>query len=1049
MSRVQSPVVTVPTPDTAPRQTTVLPPWSRPGSRPGTGRLTRPLSTQTRRVLAARRPGPGGGEELVLTAWLSVLARCVGQGEVCTAVVDADGTMAAVHVDLAERTWQDLALALVRSPVDGPVHSVVDVHGVLPPDAAPLVVGVEEASGSVSLAHDTTVVSGQAAERVAGYLAHALHAASTGPAQVIDLAGMLGAQELHHQLVELCGPVVSCGPDGFVAAFRARAALGPDRRAVTHGERSLTYAELDQASDAIAAHLRRRGVGTGEAVAVISDRCLEWVAALLGVLKSGGVYLPVRPDFPAARVEDQLGRARCRFAVTGPGSADLMASLDGHGSWAGTELGVLELLDRADLVDGPGSAIAVHTPAAADPAYVYFTSGSTGRPKGAVCEHAGMINHLWAKVDDHGLGPDDVVTQTASQCFDISLWQVCAPLLVGGQSVVVDIEDQLDIETFVELLVRHGVTTVQIVPSYLELLLSRLESGAVRLPRLSSVSVTGEALAADLVGRWFTVAPDVTLVNAYGATEVSDDTMHAVLDRPPERDLAIVDVGRPLRNMRVYVMDEQQRLMPEGACGEIVFAGVCVGAGYLNDPQRTAEAFGADPHRPGERLYRSGDLGRWLPEGRLEYLGRRDEQVKIRGLRVEIGEIQQALLDVPGVCAAAVLRTGEGNGARLVGFYVADTDVTSVDLFDLLAARLPDYMVPAHLFRLPELPLNENGKTDKRRLATLAQELSAGLHPFEPPSTTAEHQLATTWAEVLGLATGRVGRHDHFFDLGATSLSAIHLLMRLDHRLSLADLIAHPVLADLAALLDGRADVGANAKRSPLLHELGGSGSRLLLCFPGAAGNAINLRPLAQAAGERVTVVAVEPPGHDLARRDEALITLSELTEDVARQLAREAPPVYCWGQGAGAVTAWRAAQALERDGVDVAGVVLGWDTLFPTGPEEVLALSDAQVADLLRSHGAYVDVDGATPDRLEFVARAYRHDWTQALVTIAETGWGSLRCAVVELTSGWAEPRSTGTAAQVTRRRIPDVVGDLARAAPEHILLAVDRLAQQRPVRI
>ncbi|MEV6997436.1 amino acid adenylation domain-containing protein [Streptomyces sp. NPDC093982] len=1011
--------------------TTPLPPWALPDARSGRGRQQHDLPAELHTALRE------AGDAVPEACWAAVLSRCVGEADVATAVTAADGELGALTAVVGRTSWGELAGALRHGPLEGRPHSVLDLHGTADPGSSGLVVGLDRHTGRLTVDYQTAHVSHAAADRLAGYLRHALAEAVAAPDAPVELAGMLGAQERRRQLTELCGPRVSNGPDGFVPAFRARAAAHPHRPAVHHREESLTYAELDQASDRIALHLKAMGVGTGGTVAVVCDRHLPWVVALLGVLKAGAVYLPVRPDFPASRVLDQLSRAECGVALTDAEGAALMTAVTGTGDWPGGVYGIDALL--AD--EGPAAELPA--PALDQPAYVYFTSGSTGRPKGAVCAHDGMINHLWAKVDDHGLGPDAIVTQTASQCFDISLWQICAPLLVGGATVIADIGEQLDIAAFAALLERHGVTTVQIVPSYLEVLLAHLEAGAVRLPRLDSVSVTGEALKADLVRRWFAAVPTVRLVNAYGATEVSDDTMHKVLDGPPRRPLAVVDVGRPLRNMRVYVVDEQLRLMPEGARGEIVFAGVCVGGGYINDPERTADAFHPDPYVPGERLYRSGDLGRWLPEGRLEFLGRRDEQIKLRGLRVEIGEIQTALVEVPGVAGAAVVTVGEGNGARLVGFYVSDRELSSVDLHDLLSARLPSYMVPAHHFRLPELPLNENGKTDKRRLKELAEELSAGIHAFEPPASDTERRLATLWSEVLGMAAGRVGRHDDFFDLGGTSLSAIHLLMRVDHRLSLADLLSHPVLEAQARLLEE----AAGAAAAQLVHELSpaGPGRPVLVCLPDAGGNAINFQRLADLAADRAQILAVELPGHDLARPDEQPAELAELARQLAKELVgREG--LHLWGQGAGAVAALATARALEDAGTKVAGVLVAWDDTVPEDLTEVTgtALTDDEIADLLGRRQAYVEVDGATPGRLAFVARAYRHDWSQALRLLDRLGSAQgpgLDCPVAELTLGRAVPRLRATDAEITRHRLAGTeAGDVARLRPGVILDLVER---------
>jgi len=416
------------------------------------------------------------------------------------------------------------------------------------------------------------------------------------------------------------------------------------------------------------------------------------------------------------------------------------------------------------------------------------------------------------------------------------------------------------------------------------------------------------------------------------------------------------------------------------------------------------------------------------------------DQAKIRGRRVDLGDVQAALLRVPGISAAAVLPVGEGNRARLVGFYVSDDELASVDLHDLLSARLPDYMVPAHHIRLSELPLGPNGKTDKQRLQQLAEELAAGSHPFEPPCTEGEQRLATVWAEVLGIAAGRVGRHDNFFDVGGTSLSAIHLLILLNHQMSLTDLLRRPVLRDQARLLEAVAGAGG----ALLLHEFAAAAPArpVLVCFPDAGGNAINFQHLADTAADRVRVLAVELPGHDLARPEEELVTLPRLATRLARELDRT-PGLHLWGQGAGAAAALATAQALERARTEVAAVLVAWDDTVPDDAARDRAedLSDDDVADRLRRRQAYVEVDGATPGRLAFVARAYRHDWAEALRVLDRLGGDPrIDCPVTELTLGSAPSRLRADAAKVSRRRLAGMAGDVARHHPGEILSALDR---------
>jgi acyl carrier protein len=433
---------------------------------------------------------------------------------------------------------------------------------------------------------------------------------------------------------------------------------------------------------------------------------------------------------------------------------------------------------------------------------LYFTSGSTGEPKGAMCEHAGFVNHLFAKIDDQGITEGQVVAQTAPQTFDISLWQLVAALVVGGRTLIVEQEAILDVDRYLDT-VEHGeVAILQVVPSYLEVVLSRLEERPRDLPALRCVSVTGEALKKELAVRWFARFPHIPLMNAYGLTETCDDTNHEVMTAVPVWDS--VPLGRAVANVSVYVVDEELRPVPLGAPGEIVFSGVCVGRGYVNDPERTAQSFGEDPHRPGRRLYRSGDFGRWLPGGTLEFLGRRDAQVKIRGFRIEIGEIENQILRLADVRdAAVVVVDSPDRGRHLVAFQCGSAEESDA-LRDRLREVLPAYMVPSRVERLDALPLTPNGKTDKKILRTVAAELAEpdGAGEREEPRTDTERRLAAAWAEVLKVPAERIGRADGFFDLGGTSLSAVRLVVRMERAFTLRDVTRYPTLAALAAFLD-------------------------------------------------------------------------------------------------------------------------------------------------------------------------------------------------------------------------------------------------------
>lgn len=632
--------------------------------------------------------------------------------------------------------------------------------------------------GALRLRYRSGALDADTAARVAGYHLTAL----AHP----DRTSLLSEDELRFQLEELAGPVRELPDRRVHELFEERVEKHPDAVAAVQGERRWTYAELNSRANQVGRALRSRGLEAEDVVAVVMERNLDWMAAVLGVLKAGGVYLPVEPHFPAERVARTLSRAGCALAVTERGST---GSLSGTAAEA---LLVADVYAEGHADDDLGIAVA-----AGQLAYIYFTSGSTGEPKGAMCEHAGFLNHVLAKVEDLGIGEDDVVAQTAPQCFDISLWQLLAGPVVGGRTLVIDQETVLDVPRFVDTVLRERVNVLQVVPSYLEAVLAELGQRPRELADLRCVSVTGEAVKRELVQRWFAAAPGIRLANAYGLTETSDDTNHEVMDRVPDGDR--VPLGRPVRNVRVYVVDEDLVPVPFGAPGEIVFSGVCVGRGYVNDPERTAAAFTEDPYRPGERLYRSGDVGRWRPDGRLEFLGRRDTQIKIRGFRVEIGEIENALLRVAGVRDGAVVVV---RGAQLAAFCTGPTPVAADTVRERLAASLPSYMVPAVVHWRERLPLTANGKTDRRTLTALAEDLAAGA--AGGPVTEGERRLAKAWAEVLGVPADRIGRLDHFFDRGGSSLSAVRLAIALDRAITLKDVVRHPVLADLADLLDRR-----------------------------------------------------------------------------------------------------------------------------------------------------------------------------------------------------------------------------------------------------
>ncbi|MEU1184674.1 amino acid adenylation domain-containing protein [Streptomyces sp. NPDC005820] len=950
---------------------------------------------------------------VMLAAHAKVLAALAGEQDVTAGYVAEEGgrplpcrlttaptSWRALLVD-AHRVASDL-LAHKDFPVDAlrrelglseaPIETVFDPHPASGPrptavdgDPAadtPLRVAFSEHAGRavLRLRYRTDVLDADHAARIAGYHLAALACIAADPDAEHARQSLLSTEELRFQLDGLSGPPRALPDARMHELFEQQVRTRPDAVAAVHGDRQWTYEELDARANRLGRALLARGLRREGVVAVVTGRNLDWMAAVLAVFKAGGVYLPVEPHFPADRIAAMLARAECGLVLTEPGSTD---SLDQalHSLPGVRKLLIGTAYDEGHADDDLGIAVAPD-----QLAYIYFTSGSTGEPKGAMCEHAGMLNHLHAKIDDLGIGEGQAVAQTAPQCFDISLWQLVSALLVGGRTVLVEQAVILDVQRFVDEIVRGRVAVLQVVPSYLEVVLTYLEQHPRELPDLRCVSVTGEALKKELTQRWFAAEPDIKLVNAYGLTETSDDTNHEVMDRVPARER--VPLGPPVGNVRVYVVDEQLSPVPLGAPGEIVFSGVCVGRGYVNDPDRTKQAFMPDPHREGARLYRSGDHGRWLPEGKLEFLGRRDTQVKIRGFRIEIGEIENTLLRVPGVRDGAVVVVERPDrSAHLVAFHSGAGPLSAEELGARLGESLPEYMVPSAFHRLETLPLTANGKTDKRALAVLAGELDAVGHPEEghdAPGTPTERWLAAAWANVLGVPQDRIGRRDHFFDRGGTSLSAVKLAIALERSVSLDDVTRHPVLADLAALVDGRRDRPSGLLQP--LYEPEGAPNGALVCFPHAGGNAVNFQPLAKALrGSGIAVYAVELPGHDVGAESEPFAPMADVVARVLAEIAeRGLPGVLLWGHSSGAALALETARQLEQRGVDVQRVFIGAQLLGDAAGRrdavtELTGQSNAEIA--AKPSTDRGDTGLAPPDarRAEQVGAAYRHDCVSA----------------------------------------------------------------------
>ncbi|MEU7574932.1 amino acid adenylation domain-containing protein [Micromonospora sp. NPDC049240] len=766
--------------------------------------------------------------------------------------------------------------------------------------------------------------------------------------------------------------------------FDAQVRRTPDAVALVDGDTRLTYAELSAAADRVARRLTAHGVGPESVVAVHEPRSSRLVAGLLGIHRAGAAYLPLDPDHPPERLAFMLTDAGAEVLL----ADEVPAGLAGAGV-------VLPLTgpDRPVPVGGPDRPVPRTGPdrpgpvpgRAAGPgnaAYVIYTSGSTGRPKGVVNAHAGVVNRLDWMQDAFALGPDDAVLHKTPIGFDVSVWEVFWPLVVGARLVLAAPGGHRDPAYLRELIERERITTVHFVPSMLDAFLATADAADLaRCGSLRRIVCSGEELPLDLARRAVAALPAASLHNLYGPTEAAIDVTAWAATPAALAAVTRVPIGGPIRNVRAHVLDRAMRPVPVGVAGQLHLGGVQVARGYLRRPGLTADAFRPDPFgAAGGRLYATGDRARWRADGTLEYLGRLDDQVKLRGLRIEPGEIAAVLREQPGVGAAAVaVRGATPAGQRLVAYVTPAAGGGAVDpaaLREALRRRLPDYMVPSAFVPLDALPLSANGKLDTAALPDPVPD-GGGAAAHRPPVTPVERAVAAAWQDALGVAD--VGLDDDFFALGGHSLLAIRMLATLRAAygpvdVGVMDLFQHPTVAGLAALIDAPAD----DRRRPLLYELtrpvpAEQRVRSYVCVPYGGGLASIYQPLADELPPGHTLYSLAVPGHDVGV-DDTELPFDELVERCVAEIEdRVDGPLVLYGHCVGGALLTGIARRLHERGRPIEAIYAGG--VFPTArPDNMLGRlvdwvdsrgADRRYETFLRSIGAELaDLDPAQVDR-------------------------------------------------------------------------------------
>ncbi|CAM3876838.1 Tyrocidine synthase 3 [Pseudomonas reidholzensis] len=633
--------------------------------------------------------------------------------------------------------------------------------------------GVDGFAGGIVYA--TALFDRATIERYSGYLEQLLWTFAEGEKAIPAHTGLPDADERKQLLLAFNDTAVDYDLEQTLhGMIEAQVERTPDAVAVQAEEGALSYRQLNEQANRLAHHLIGLGVKPDDRVAICVERGLAMVVGLLAILKTGGAYVPVDPDYPAERVRHMLSDS-APVAV-------LVHAATRHVPEAGRVIDLDQPSWSAEPASNP--VVAALTPRHL--AYVIYTSGSTGLPKGVMNEHAGVVNRLLWMQEAYGLGADDVVLQKTPFSFDVSVWEFLWPLQTGARLVMARPGGHRDPEYLRQLIRSEGVTTLHFVPSMLDVFLAHGDAAADRLKR---VLCSGEALPGSLVRRFHAQLPSVELHNLYGPTEAAVDVSAWHCVTAPDN----TPIGKPIANTTLYVLDGQGQPVPQGVAGELFIGGVQVARGYLNRAELTAERFIDDPFstRLGARLYRTGDLARHLADGNIEYLGRNDDQVKIRGLRIELGEIQAGLTAIAGIKEAVVVARDQ----RLIAYYTGEPQALEA-LRSALSAHLPEFMLPALFMHLQALPLSPNGKLDRK---ALPQPEAIQDRPYEAPQGETETLLAAIWSELLGVE--RVGRHDNFFELGGHSLAAIRLIDRLTKaglQVAINDVFQHPGVAALA-----------------------------------------------------------------------------------------------------------------------------------------------------------------------------------------------------------------------------------------------------------
>jgi amino acid adenylation domain-containing protein len=759
--------------------------------------------------------------------------------------------------------------------------------------------------------YSTDLFDADRIERMIGHFQTLLESAAADTGQRLAALPLLTPAEQHALFTQWNPRTARFAEDGkcIHQLFEAQAARTPNATALVFGEAKLTYTELDRRANELAERLRTLGVGPDVLVALFLERSLDMVVALLAILKAGGAYVPLDPALPTRRLAYMMADAQPLAVVTERG---LSPKLPPHRA----KLVLTD--DDAPQAPQPERNFAKSSPG--DLAYVIYTSGSTGLPKGVEVEHRAVVNFLTAMRSCPGMTARDTMLAITTLSFDIAVLEIFLPLITGARLVVAPRDIINDGKALAGLLERSGATIFQATPASLRMLLDSDWRGGKKLKILCGGESWTAELAAALLSR------SASLWNMYGPTETT--VWSAVAKMETGRS---VPIGLPIANTRIHILDKDLQPVPVGIPGELHIGGDGLARGYHNRPELTQEKFISDPFRPEAeaRLYKTGDLARYLPDGGIEYLGRIDHQVKIRGFRIELGEIESALTSVRDVREAVVTAREDIAGEKqLIAYLVGDNLPDAARLRRLLRETLPDYMVPAAFVVLDRFPLTPSGKVDRKKLPAPESIPPFGKDGFLPPASTTEIALARIWQEIIGVQ--QVGLRDNFFELGGHSIMGVRLIERINRTfhcsLAIADIFRFPTLELLSRAIDENlAKDCLKGHRLPagLVETNRGDAGLPIFCLPGLGATAYAFHILSARIGTRRPMLAMEL--HRLGVSPDVFQSMKAIAQVVVQRIRQVQPrgPYTVLGYSFGGLLAVEVAQQILASGEKVESLLV------------------------------------------------------------------------------------------------------------------------------